>query len=222
MASSMFTSAAMNTDLLQTEISLEEFETLTSICDNEISYKQMNHVICRVNKCRKRLQLRFPQVFRDGVILQYLVKHIKFNANIRQFSCGLASNYQEGFFALNQTLSLPQITKFNLRIDDLSLAPIEFFHAIASSKMHKLSIKFNYISDESMRRLCDALRGLPRLKELTFACEALCDESMQHFAYFLRDQNLLRTLDIVINHWPLRQIEMLCDGINKSKVQIIE
>eukprot|EP01083_Nonionella_stella_P110748 324310_1 len=195
----------------------EEFEGIKSLCHvPEVKIEQVNNVIRRIKQCRKRLQLRFPSVFRDGVLLQFLTKYIKLNKNIIHFACGLSNNYSSGFYALNEILALKQITKLNLRINDLGFACNEFFGSISRSNATKLYLKIDEISDQNMKLLCDALQENKNIKHLTFSCKSLTDQSMQYFADFCAN-NTVRTLSLSIDAIPLTQVHMFCDGLRQSQ-----
>ena len=202
--------------LCQSHVTEQEFDAIKAISSSNVRFQQLKDVIKRINKCSKRLQLRFPSVFRDGVLIQFLTKFIKLNENIKTFACGLSSNYSPGFNALNEILSLPNLTRFNFRILDLSVAPRDFFNSISQSKMKKLYLKFDTINDENMKLLCYGLQQNNNLKHFTFSCKSLSDESIRYFADFCGNSNV-HTLSVSIDTLENNQIEMICDGISKSK-----
>eukprot|EP00483_Globobulimina_turgida_P001771 UN01773 len=197
-------------------LSKDEFETIKSISNTNIRFQQLNDVIRRIRKCKKRLQLRFPSVFRDGVLLQFLTKFIKSNQNISHFACGLCTNYPSGFYALNEILLLQHIVKFNLRINDLTIAPKEFFDAIPQSKMERLYLKIDEVTDANMKLLCDGLQQNETLTHLTFSCKQLSDKAIEYFGDFC-GTNRLNTLSLSIDTLSAEQMEVICAGICKSE-----
>eukprot|EP00484_Ammonia_sp_Unknown_P018209 CAMPEP_0197031722 /NCGR_PEP_ID=MMETSP1384-20130603/10634_1 /TAXON_ID=29189 /ORGANISM="Ammonia sp." /LENGTH=553 /DNA_ID=CAMNT_0042461291 /DNA_START=36 /DNA_END=1697 /DNA_ORIENTATION=- len=190
----------------------EEFEAIKSMSSSTIRYEQLNDAIKRIKKCKKRLQLRFPAVFRDGVLLQFLCKFIQQNRAISHFACGLSENYGAGFYALNEILKIATIHKYNFRLTDLSFASKEFFDSLRDAVIHEFYIKFDSCSEGNLKLLCEALSGNQYLTKLTFSCKSFpTDQSVQYFAELLSHQNLnIHKLSLSIESITAAQFAIIC------------
>lgn len=197
-------------------LSRAEFEDIRSMSVTSVKYKQLNTVLYRIKQCRNRLQLRFPTVFRDGIILQFLCRYIAENESIRTIACGLQCNYVAGFYALSRLLALDNVQKFNFRINDLSLAPPPFFAALQSSRMQCLQLRFDDVSDCNFERLCSALSASSTLKELMIGSDALSDDAVECLGALCGDGKMER-LSIAVQTLSAEQMAVICRGLRRSE-----
>lgn len=197
-------------------LSEAEFEALQSLSSSAVKYKQINSVIHRIKICKKRLQLRFPTVFRNGIILQFLSQYISKNDSIRTIACGLQSQYVPGFYALADLLALRTVNKFNFRINDLRFAPRALFDALRTSKMERFHIRFDDISDSNIERLCSALADNASLKELVFGAPSLSAKGVESLGA-LCGRSRIERLSVSIKRMHAEQMAVICDGLRRSE-----
>lgn len=194
-----------------------EFEAISSLSAGSVTRKQLNGVIGRISRCKKRLQLRFPVVFRDGIILQYLLPFIKANDRIRTFACALSHNNCSGFYALSKLLEIRSIVKFNVRINHFVSVPPPLFSALSASTAERMQLRFDVISDENMRDLCEALRQNPTLKGLQLTMAALSDTAAECLGE-LCAKSTVRRMSLAINsQLTTNQIDLILGGLCRSQ-----
>ena len=199
-------------------VSEEEYAAIRAISHTDVRLDQLDSVVRRIKKSGPRLQLRFPSVFRDGVILQFLSRFIVANERIRVFTCGLASNYCAGFYALRSIIAAcANIKQFKLRINDLSLAAQPFFDALARCDMEALHLRFDAISDANMRCLCDALRTHRTLRHLSIGCPSLSSAAIDTLSDLLAHAKLEKLSLSMTQPLCIKHAQRLCDGIARSR-----
>eukprot|EP00485_Elphidium_margaritaceum_P001009 CAMPEP_0202693542 /NCGR_PEP_ID=MMETSP1385-20130828/7620_1 /ASSEMBLY_ACC=CAM_ASM_000861 /TAXON_ID=933848 /ORGANISM="Elphidium margaritaceum" /LENGTH=530 /DNA_ID=CAMNT_0049349233 /DNA_START=18 /DNA_END=1610 /DNA_ORIENTATION=- len=206
------------------ELQQEEFVAIKSVSSSSIRFDQLKNAIDRVNRCRSRLQLRFPIVFRCGVLLQFLTRFIKCNTNIVHFCCGLSENYAPGFYALAEIMQLPHITRCHFRIDNLSYATPSFFDMLATAQLSEFSMKFDECSDENMQLLSRALIENEHLQKFTFACQSFSDAGIRYFTQIISNpRSNIHSLALSVDDMKSEHVDILCDeGFKRSSAMLTD